>query len=148
VDVKAQLDAGTPVIIETWTIHRQVEGKIKAILNGCGVQLQDTMDVSVPVEWYVPDSPFFNSPNQVGDLSKTNRYWSGEAGDFLKLGPGSDATLLAGTNSNGEDSGVIVNCYDGRLILQTFSNHDYPQAQITQLWQNFVYNLLSNHFSK
>ena len=148
VDVKEQLDAGTPVIIETWTIHRQIEGKIKDILDGCGVQFQDIMDVSVPVQWYVSDSPFFNSPNQVADLSKTNRYWSGEAGDFLKLRPGSDAKILAGTSSNQDESGVIVNCYDGRLILQTFSNHDYPQAQITELWQNFVYNLLSNHFSQ
>jgi hypothetical protein len=148
VDVKEQIDKGTPVIIETWTIHRQVEGKIKDIMNGCGVQLQDLMDTSVPMLWYETDSPFFNQPNQVSELSKTNRYWSGEAGDFLKLSPGSDATILAGTSSNHEDSGLITICYDGRLILQTFSNHDYPQAQITQLWQNYVYNLLSNHFSQ
>jgi hypothetical protein len=148
VDVKEQIDKGTPVVIETWTIHRQVEGKIKDIMNGCGVQLQGMMDTSLPMIWYDPDSPFFNQPNQVSELSKTNRYWSGEAGDFLKLSSGSAATILAGTNSNREDSGLVVSCYDGRLILQTFSNHDYPQAQIAELWQNYVYNLLSNHFSQ
>ena len=146
--VNTRLNSGAALIVETWTIHRQGEGRIKSILDGCGVKFQTNMDVAVPLKWYVPNNEIFTQPNQVADLSKTNRYWSGEAGDFMKLGTGSNAKILAGTGNNPDDSGLIISCYGGRMILQTFSNHDYPKAQITALWQNYIYNTLKNHFSQ
>jgi hypothetical protein len=146
--IKDQLDAGTGVIVETWSIHKQSSGQIKSILDGCGVQLQKTLDLAVPIKWYVSDNPLFNTPKQVSELSTVTRHWSAEAADLVKLTAGSKATVLAGTSSSLQDSGVITSCYDGRMILQTFSNHDYPIDQINALWQNYVYNTLKNHFLK
>jgi hypothetical protein len=146
--VKSQLDADTGVIIETWSIHRQASGQVKTILEGCGVQLQKTLNLAVPIKWYVSDSPLFTTPNQVPELATLNRHWETESTDLMKLTPGSTATLLAGINSNSQDSSVVTSCYDGRMILQTFSNHDYPAEQINALWQNYIYNTLKNHFLK
>src|ERR1044071_3830312 len=68
--VKTQLDAGTGVIVETWSIHRQLSGQIKTILDGCGVQYQKTLNLALPIKWDVPDSPLFATPNQVPELAK------------------------------------------------------------------------------
>jgi hypothetical protein len=75
-------------------------------------------------------------------------YWAWDAGDYLRLTPGSDATLLAGMYQNRDsDYGVIASCFDGRVILQTFCNHDYHQDDIQLLWENYIYNTLKNHFA-
>ena len=65
----------------------------------------------------------------------------------MRAGGTGDALALAGTNPDAADSAVILNCYGGRMILQTFSNHDYPREQVTPLWQNYVYNTLKHHFA-
>jgi WD40 repeat protein len=145
--IKEHLDAGAAVIIETWAIDLQGEGQIKPILEACGAEFQEDYDKAGPLDWYLPESEFFTTPNQVDEFSRAARYWSFQAGDLMRSSGAGDAVLLAGTRPDGADSAVITNCYDGRMILQTFSNHDYPQDQITPLWQNYVYNTLSHHFS-
>jgi len=40
------------------------------------------------------------------------------------------------------DHGVLYSCIDGRMVLQTFSTHDYADADMQQLWQNYMYNTL------
>jgi hypothetical protein len=35
---------------------------------------------------------------------------------------------------------------DGRVILQTFSSHDYPTNDMVALWQNYIVYTLTNHF--
>ena len=76
-----------------------------------------------------------------------NRYWANQTGDKIRLGGGGDATLLAGLLAQPSSKGaVLATCYEGRVIIQTFSDHDYHQADVIPLWQNYIYNTLKNHF--
>ena len=145
--LKEHADQGAAVIVETWAIDLQGEGQIKPLLEACGAEFQANLERPLPLAWYQPESEFFTSPNQVEPLAETNRYWTFQAGDLMRTGETGDAVPLAGTNPNSADSAVILNCYGGRMILQTFSNHDYPQDQVALLWQNYVYNTLRHHFS-
>jgi len=36
---------------------------------------------------------------------------------------------------------------EGRVIIQTFSDHDYHEDQIVALWENYIYNTLKAHFA-
>jgi hypothetical protein len=40
------------------------------------------------------------------------------------------------------DHGVLYSCIDGRMVLQTFSTHDYAYDDMLHLWQNYMYNTL------
>jgi hypothetical protein len=79
--------------------------------------------------------------------------WTGDIGDLLELKyqgaePVGDAVLLAGTNGVWKtDHGTLVSCLGGRLILQTFSSHEYNYGEVVQLWQNYIYQALKNHFA-
>jgi len=42
---------------------------------------------------------------------------------------------------------VLATCFEGRVIIQTFSDHDYHQADIIPLWQNYIHYTLKNHFA-
>jgi hypothetical protein len=53
---------------------------------------------------------------------------------------------LAGLSAKPGDAGVLASCYDGRVIIQTFSDHDYDQGDIIPLWQNYIHYTLKNHF--
>jgi hypothetical protein len=145
--LKEHADQGAAVIVETWAIDLQGEGQIKPLLEACGAEFQADLERPLPLAWYQPESEFFTSPNQVEPLAETNRYWTFQAGDLMRTGGTGDAVALAGTNPDAADSAVILNCYGGRMILQTFSNHDYPREQIAPLWQNYVYNTLKHHFA-
>ena len=52
---------------------------------------------------------------------------------------------LSGKQSPGE--GVLASCMGGRVIIQTFSDHDYRQTEIIPLWQNYIHYTLMNHFA-
>ena len=54
--------------------------------------------------------------------------------------------MLAGLSAKASDQGVLASCYDGRVIIQTFSDHDYDQADIVPLWENYIHYTLKNHF--
>ena len=76
-----------------------------------------------------------------------NRFWANQTGDQIRLGGGGDAVLLAGLAAKpSSQEAVLATCYEGRVIIQTFSDHDYNQADIVPLWQNYIYNTLKNHF--
>lgn len=34
----------------------------------------------------------------------------------------------------------------GRLVIQTFSTHDYEYNLMLELWQNYIINSLTNHY--
>jgi hypothetical protein len=93
----------------------------------------------------------FNTPNRVtrfgASLSDPTLVWYGDIGDFVKLRGGSTAKILA-SHASGQDMsyGLITSCMDGRVILQTFSSHDYPTNDVVALWQNYIVYTLTNHF--
>lgn len=137
----------TALIAEVWYLDRLGQGRIKSLLTGCGVRFQRDWDLAESIYWLQSDHLVFSEPNDTVALIHYSRYWWTQAGDLIKLSPGSDATLLAGTfQKQKSDYGVLATCYDGRVILQTFSNHDYRYNEILPLWQNYIYYTLKNRF--
>ena len=135
------------LIAEVWYLDRESGGPMGRILGGCGVRYRKDLPVDDSVYWWEPQHPVFNEPNTVLPLLHFSAFWGNQAGDKLMLGSGGDATMLAGLSSmpsSGE--GVLATCYSGRVIIQTFSDHDYHQSDIIALWQNYIHWTLKNHF--
>jgi hypothetical protein len=138
----------TALIAEIWYLDLVGEGRIKPILTDCGITYQRDWPLADSIYWLAPNDPVFNEPNTVLPFLHYSRYWANQAGDLIKLTPGSKATLLAGTFPNEKSNyGVIASCFDGRVIFQTFSNHDYHQDEVMLLWENYITNVLTNHFA-
>ncbi len=136
------------LIVEMWYLDKVSEGRIKPLTTKCGVKLQKSYDTASSIYWLESSSPVFTEPNIAVPLIHYDVYWQWQAGDYMRLLPGSEATLLAGMYQNRDsDYGVIASCFDGRVILQTFCNHDYHEADIELLWENYIYNTLKNHFA-
>lgn len=137
----------TALIAEVWYLDKEANGPIKKILDGCGVRFQKDWDQADSIYWWEPTHPVFNEPNTVLPLLHYNRYWANQAGDRIQIGSGGNPTLLAGLASSKSNLGaVLATCYDGRVIIQTFSDHDYKRAEIVPLWQNYIHYTLKNHF--
>ncbi len=135
------------LIAEVWYLETEANGPISKILQGCGVRYRIDMPMDSSIYWWVPDHPVFNQPNTVLPLLHYTTYWGKQAGDKLMLGSGGDAVMLAGLSSRSSSGeGVMASCYGGRVIIQTFSDHDYHQADIMALWQNYIHYTLTNHF--
>jgi hypothetical protein len=144
-----QLNNGTAVIIEIWSLDEIGAGKINSILTKCGVKFQeDWWEPESPSLWYLaPEHPVFHEPNEGMSLKRFVNYWWGDVGDLIALIPGSDATLLVGNIATEKYRyGTVATCLDGRLIIQTHSTHNYRQEDMERLWQNYVYNTLKSHF--
>jgi hypothetical protein len=136
------------LIVEMWYLDLIAGGRVKPLTTKCGIDLQKNYDAASSIYWLESDSPFFIEPNMAIPLIHYDPYWQYQAGDYLKLVPGSEATLLGGMYQNRDsDYGVIATCFEGRVIFQTFCNHDYHQEDIQLLWENYIYNTLKNHFS-
>lgn len=147
-----QVNRGSAVILEVWNLDDIGGAKATTLLTNCGVKFQkdwwNPPDGSRSIWWLVPEHPIFHEPNDGVLLSHYNLEWFGDAGDFLKKLPGSDATILAGNLAWEKDNhGTIAICKDGRFIIQTHSTHDYHQEDIMRLWQNYIYNSLKAHYA-
>lgn len=145
-----QLDDGASVILEMWTLNYDATGRIAPILDKCGIEFQaDWVNPSNRgVYWVDKTLPIANQPNVV-DASRFTTFWSGDVGDLVSLAPGSNAKILASANQpNASRDGLLTSCYDGRLLLQTFSTHDHSENTMVQMWQNYIYDMLSNRFNK
>lgn len=154
IDERVALGAGA--VVEYWNLDYAPAGRSKSFLDRCGVKLQvDWFEPELRVFfWLVPEHPIFHQPNQIANrLSNGSRLWTGDIGDLLELKyedsqPVGDAVLLAGTNGAWKtDHGTLVSCLGGRVILQTFSSHEYNYGEMLQLWQNYIYQALKNHFT-
>ena len=135
------------LIAEVWYLDTEANGPISKILSGCGIRYQKDYQLADSIYWWKSDHPVFNEPNTVLPLLHYNRFWANQTGDQIRLGGGGDAVLLAGLAAKpSSQEAVLATCYEGRVIIQTFSDHDYNQADIIPLWQNYIYNTLKNHF--
>lgn len=143
-----QLEEGASVIMELWILDWVSGGRIQPILDNCGIELQaDWVNASNRgVFWTDPAHPIANEPNQVS-LNRFTFFWEGDIGDLVSLIPDSSATILGSANGvNTTRDGLLTLCYDGRLLLQTFSSHDHAEETMIDAWQNYVYFMLSNRF--
>jgi hypothetical protein len=145
---KRVVQDNTALIVEMWYLDLISEGRIKPLTTQCGIELQKTYNLADSIYWLESNDAVFNEPNKAVPLIHYSRYWQWQAGDYLRLLPGSDATLLAGMYQNrSSDYGVVASCFEGRVIFQTFCNHDYNQADIQLLWENYIYNTLKSRFA-
>jgi hypothetical protein len=140
--------------IEVWYVDRDLYDKLNFLLDECGVTLQKNWTRPVGFEplnysiyWLQPDHPLFTIYKTVAPLITPNIYWAADAGDLMKISGTGDATLLAGTQPSERSTyGVLTSCMQGRMILQTFSTHDYQETKTVALWQNYIIYTLTNHF--
>jgi hypothetical protein len=134
------------LITEIWYLDTEANGPINKILSGCGIRYRKDYQLADSIYWWDPTHSIFNEPNTVLPLLHYNRYWKNQTGDQIMLGGSGDATMLAGLAAKKSDEGVLATCYGGRVIIQTFSDHDYNEANILPLWQNYIHYTLKNHF--
>jgi hypothetical protein len=135
------------LIVETWILDLTYRGKIQPLLQGCGIEFQDDYPLALPLYKMVGTHPVFNDPNTDFTLERFVRFWDLQAGDYMELAPDSSATILLSTEKDStSDYAVSVSCFDGRVILQTFSNHDYRREDVIKLWENYITYTLKNHF--
>jgi len=134
------------LIAEVWYLDTESSGPISKILSGCGIRFRKDYGLADSIYWWDPTHPIFNEPNTVLPLLHYNRYWNNQTGDQIRIGGSGDATMLAGLSAKSSDEGVLATCYDGRVIIQTFSDHDYNQEDILPLWENYIHYTLKNHF--
>ena len=138
------------LIVEIWYLDREANGPINKIMSRCGIAYQADWDFAESIYWWDPTNPIFNEPNTVLPLIHYSMFWTsghGEAGDKIRLGGSGDATLLAGLSASPQSrSALLATCMQGRVIFQTFSDHDYHEGDVIPLWENYIYNTLKAHF--
>lgn len=148
------IENGGAVIIEIWHLDDIANGKIAPILNKCGVKLfrdwireydYDPFDYSI--YWLDKFHPLLTTPNTVRAPSYPYPEWFTDAGDLLELGSGGDAVLVGGLHANRKsDYGVLAVCMGGRMVIQTFSSHDYEWDDVQPLWVNYITYTLTKHY--
>jgi hypothetical protein len=137
----------TALVVEMWYLANTARGRIQSLTGQCGIEYQATKEFVDSIYTLAPDSPFFTTPNSGFSLIHYNTYWHDKGGDYIRLTGGSKATLLAGSYPNEKSRyGLLASCFDGRVIFQTFSTHDYKKTDMQMLWQNYVTNTLKSHF--
>lgn len=146
-----QVNQGTGLVLEIWNLDEIAGAKATSFLTNCGIKVQgdwyDPPMTSRSIWWLYGEHPIFHEPNEGMSLVNYSPYWTGDAGDLLKTIPGSDASLLAGTYAQEKNShGLLAVCHDDRVIIQTYSSHDYRQDDVVRLWENYIYNALRAHF--
>jgi hypothetical protein len=148
------IDNGGAVVIEIWYLNQVVNGKIAPILRECGVTLHrdwtrdwDFDPYKYSIYWLDTTHPLLSTPNVVEAPSYPYPVWFGDAGDLLEYGSGGDAVLVGGLYPNRKnDYGVLASCMGGRMVIQTFSSHDYKQDLIEALWENYITYTLTKHY--
>jgi hypothetical protein len=144
------------LIVEIWYLDSIANGRIAPLLYKCGVEFErdwtrsgnyDPYDYSI--YWLDSGHPLLSSPNYAQPLSYPTVYWTGDVGDLIRLGSSGDAELVGGLYMHEKSSrGVLATCLDGTMVIQTFCSHDYPQAKVQALWENYITYTLTNHFKK
>ncbi|GAB4540423.1 MAG: hypothetical protein Fur002_07050 [Anaerolineales bacterium] len=135
------------LIMEVWYLDTESNGPISKILGECGVKYEKDYQLADSIYWWEPTHPIFNEPNVTLPLLHYSRYWANQTGDQIRLSGTGDATLLAGlAASPSNHEAVLATCMEGRVIVQTFSDHDYHAEDVIPLWENYVHYTLKNHF--
>lgn len=146
------LNAGkTSVILEAWYLDEVHLGTAKPILLRCGVDVANWFGGSrtpadLKIYAYQPDHPLLNEVVSVRAFRIAD-YWPYEdQGDLMFLTGTGDAQLVLGTRPDEPNGyGVLAECYNSRLILQTMSTHNYLDETMVSLWANYIHYALRKH---
>jgi hypothetical protein len=137
----------TALILEMWYLSNIAVGRINTLMTKCGIQFEKVRGEVESIYTLKPEHPVFTTPNSNFALTNYWTFWHDKGGDYVKV-TGGDAQILAGGfPSRTSDYGLITTCIEGRVIIQTFSDHDYRQGDIQSLWENYVTWVLTNHFA-
>jgi hypothetical protein len=138
----------TALIVEMWYLDRIANGRIKSLTSECGIAYQGTRKFVESIYTLDSSSVIFSNPNSGFALTNYVGYWSDKGGDYLKLTGGGDAALIAGGFPKEKSRyGLLASCMEGRVIFQTFSTHDYHRDDMQSLWENYIINTLTSHFT-
>jgi len=152
------IEAGTPVILETWYLDGAYSGSASGILSRCGVSFEANWERIPPSSAAMfalsSDNSVLTQPNSGLNFSATTNFWwdpngiiSYDIGDLMKLSPDSSATILIGTKAGDQlTHGTSMVCVKGMLILQTFSSHLLTYKSMSPLWENYIDNALRTRF--
>jgi hypothetical protein len=137
----------TALILEMWYLSNIAVGRINQLMTKCGIQFEKVRGAVESIYTLKPEHPVFTTPNSSFGLTNYDTTWLDKGGDYVKV-TGGDAQILAGGfPSRTSDYGLITTCIEGRVIIQTFSDHDYHQGDIQSLWENYITWVLTNHFA-
>jgi hypothetical protein len=135
------------LIAEIWYLSDTHVGRIAQLTSNCGIRFWRTRSEVESIYTLKPNHPVFTTPNSGFGLTNYWGFWEDKGGDYVLLTGSGDAEILAGGSPNATDYGLITTCIEGRVIIQTFSDHDYHQGDIQALWENYVTWVLTNHFA-
>jgi hypothetical protein len=115
--IDAHLERGAAVIIENWDLDSAPMGRVKPMLDRCGVSVQsDWFEPEMRVFfWTDPAHPIFNYPNRItSGLRNAVPLWRGDVGDLLQsntsagMTAGNALILAADNGSQANDHGLLV----------------------------------------
>lgn len=137
----------TAVIHESWHLDEIHQGAVKPILLRCGVDVVNwagSSSASLKVFPLDSGSPLLSEIVNVNSFNVLD-YWGYyyDLGDLMYLTGTGDARLVAGAEpGTTNQGGVLAECYNGRLILQTLSSHNYTDDTMVSLWANYIHYAL------
>lgn len=136
----------TALVVEMWYLSKIANGRIQGLTSKCGVKFQKIRTEVESIYTLDSSSPIFTTPNSGFSLINYSAQWFDKGGDYVRL-TGGDASLVAGGFPKEKSSyGLLTTCLDGRVVIQTFSSHDYRHEVMLQLWENYIVNTLTSHF--
>jgi hypothetical protein len=154
-DIMKHVENGGALIVEGWNFDEDQSNLASFILDECHARVEKNwvrLEDYDSADFFISDlggsELLLNKPNQILMPLEPSVYWMGDVGDLIRLVPGSDARIVAGLVSQDPyNYGLITACNQGRLVLQTFSTHDYRLLDMVQLWENYITFTLRNHFN-
>jgi len=152
--MRYQVEDGAALVIEMRHLDQISVGEITPLLELCGIKWERNWERKggesvggFGITWYRTESPFLSTPNKVDRLPLSVTWEDGDAGDLIGVVQGKDAELLMGMKPGDRNTnGMVADCLGGRVVFQTIGTHDYGYDATVALWENYIYNALSNKF--